>query len=174
MAVALGHLLPPPRVAFSPLSYGGQSFAYKSSHLDPHRPVSTASSSASSASSSSSSSSSLPLLTTDSNKNKNSERRIRIGILSGEMASGLPSSPLMSDVIGLLDRRFFEVFCYSTLPAYLTRGTFLNRKFRTLSGEDHWRDVSELAIDKVLTTMRNDDLHIVVDMVIYGNGNLKN
>jgi predicted O-linked N-acetylglucosamine transferase (SPINDLY family) len=85
------------------------------------------------------------------------ERRIRLGILSGEFSSGSIDF-FLPPILRHHDRRNIELFAYSA-GANEDSGT---RRYKQLF--HHWRDVSDLTDGEVDATIRADRIDILLDV----------
>jgi predicted O-linked N-acetylglucosamine transferase (SPINDLY family) len=89
--------------------------------------------------------------------------RIRIGYVSPDFRIH-PAAFLTRRIYGLHDRARFEVFAYSLTP---DDGSTIRRDIA--KDVEHFRDVSTLSARQTATQIRNDGIHIAVDLSGYTN-----
>jgi protein O-GlcNAc transferase len=99
----------------------------------------------------------LPRLDSVSDRCADSERRLRVGYLSGDFRAHAVSA-FLEPLFVHRDRQAFEVICYRTLRGEDER----TARFRALA--DGWRDVFELADDALADLIRADRIDILVDL----------
>jgi len=83
-------------------------------------------------------------------------RRLRIGILSGELVAG-SGSHFLPPILRNHDRERFELFAYSANPFHVE-----SNPYRPLF--DHWHDVGSLTDDEIEAAIRHDTIDILVDV----------
>ncbi|HFQ91854.1 MAG TPA: tetratricopeptide repeat protein, partial [Chromatiales bacterium] len=92
------------------------------------------------------------------------ERRLRIGYVSPDMRSHSVANffePLLAEH----SPEAVEVFCYSSVP----HPDAVTEKLQSLS--HHWRDISRLRDQEIVSRIRNDRIDILVDLAGHTSGN---
>jgi len=88
---------------------------------------------------------------------KDTEERLRIGFVSGDWRRH-PVAQFSENILHCLDREKYEIFCYSTLKIPVARTKELSLI------PEHWRDIAFLDDDNFCQNVRDDRLHVLVDL----------
>lgn len=91
-------------------------------------------------------------------------RKCRIAYLTHDCKEH-PMAQLMVNVFELHNRSEFEVFCYSTGP---DDGSLYRKRIE--SGVDHFVDASTWAHERLAQRIREDDIHILIDLMGHTHG----
>lgn len=88
---------------------------------------------------------------------RNTDRRLRVGYVSPDLRKHSVAY-FIEPVLSAHDRKQFEVFCYSLVPAQ----DEVTARLR--SHADHWVNISGLSDDQAAESIRNDKIDILIDL----------